>query len=94
MMLSNILFDLLKVTVIFVVLLITKYLIPYLKYKYAATVIGDAVAAMEQTIKDKGMGAVKKEKVIEYAKKVIGTALTDEQIDELIEAAVFAIKKV
>jgi uncharacterized membrane protein len=89
---SEITFIILKIVVIIATTIITYYLVPYLKYKYASTIIGDAVAAMEQTIVDKGMGSIKKQKVIEYTKKVIGNALTEEQIDELIEAAVFAIK--
>lgn len=90
---SDILFDILKILVAAVIFLISKYLIPYLKYKYASTVIGDAVEAMELTIKESGMGSIKKEKVVSYAKKVIGNMLTDEQIDALIEAAVFALKR-
>lgn len=90
---TDIIFDVVKILIAAILFLFAKYLIPYLKYKYASTVVGDAVAAMEQTIKESGMGSIKKEKVVSYAKKVIGNMLTDEQIDALIEAAVFALKR-
>lgn len=99
---NDILFELLKVTIIIVIIAITRYLIPYLKMKIEASKYADivdwvekAVKAAEQTITESGKGSEKKQKVIdfilEYAVKN-NVDITYEQIDALIEAAVKTMK--
>jgi hypothetical protein len=90
---NDLTFIVLKTVIIIATTLVTYYLIPLLKYKYASTVISDAVTAMEQVIKEEKSGSLRKEKVMEYAKKVLGHSLSEEQINDLIEAAVFAMNK-
>lgn len=53
-----------------------------------------AVAAAEQVVEGKGMGAEKKAKVVEFIKTKItelGIEISDEDLDALIEAAVNAL---
>lgn len=55
-----------------------------------------AVKAAEQTIKGSGQGAVKKDEVIKFVSKWMiahGVLITEEQLDQLIEAAVFNMKR-
>lgn len=99
---NDILFEILKTTVIVAVIAITRYLVPYLKTKIAATKYSElvvwvekAVKAAEQTIRESGKGEEKKEKVIEFILDYAfqnNIDITHEQIDALIEAAVKTMK--
>ena len=54
-----------------------------------------AVDAAEQTIKASGAGAEKKAIVTEFLKEMLtakNISISDDQLDKLIEAAVFAMK--
>lgn len=51
------------------------------------------VHAAEQTFGD-GKGALKKQYVINTVKKILGNKLTDEEIDRMIESAVFEMNLV
>ena len=92
-------FEFLKIIVSICSALITVWLLPYLddlrKDKRYATVIdmiAVAVRAAEQTITDPKSGKVKKEKVLNFIKfwlKKQDIDITDEEIGELIEAAVY-----
>lgn len=99
---NDILFELLKTTIIVVIIVITRYLVPYLKMKVEASKYADivnwvekAVKDAEQTIKETGKGIEKKEKVANF---ILDHALennidiTYEQVSVLIEAAVKTMK--
>lgn len=79
--------------------LITGFLIPALikwqssiKDKRIFNYIKSVVNAAEQ-LYGPGTGKIKKEYVTEIVKKAFGKVLTDEQIDALIESAVFHISQ-
>ena len=77
--------------------LITKYLIPFIKEKISTEQFNRmkkwvevAVKAAEQTITDKGMGEAKKAEVLKFLNEK-GFTVDFEELDKLIEAAVFEI---
>jgi len=96
-------FNFLKIVVAISAALISAYIIPLLKEKLAdikyqrlLEVVELAVRAAEQTIKGSGMGAVKKDEVIAFVTKWMvghGILITEEQLDQLIEAAVFNMNR-
>ena len=80
-------------------ILIMRYVIPFLRIKLQSVIdvvvwgaIVKEVKSVEQTMKGKGLGIAKKEEVIvritAWANKH-GIAITQEQISQLIETAVF-----
>lgn len=99
---NAVLFELLKAVVIISIMLIVGYGIPYLKAtiektKYAQIVdwVGKAVLMAEQTVLGTKAGAEKKAIVIDFIKRMLvqkNIAITDEQLNILIESAVFAMK--
>lgn len=101
MEMNKILFDVLVGVLIICITLITRYLIPYIKrlihdsqYSELLDIINQAVEALEQTVKKSGMGACKKAEVVKFVtnwlneKKIV---ISEEQLDKLIEAAVFTM---
>lgn len=96
---NEIMFTVLESVMSLAILLIVRHLIPYLKLKARALVnesvwdiIVKEVKSVEQTIKGSGLGKTKKEEVL--ARIVAwttqhGIAITQEQISQLIETAVF-----
>jgi len=83
-----------------VVIVVLGYLIDYLsakigieKMKRYYEIAKTFVQAVEQKI-GAGKGPDKKAEVFNLLKKVIGNKLTDEEIDKLIEAAVFEMNLV
>lgn len=92
-------FSILKIVVSVSVALITAFLIPYLKTKInretqeqIAEVVSVAVKAAQQTMQG---GTVKKETVMDYATRwaaLHNIKVTKEQIEQLLESAVFAMK--
>ena len=100
---NEITYMVLRVVVCICATLITVYVIPYIKtlkedkrYKNMIDLISIAVRAAEQTINGSGQGALKKEKVMEfirnwlYAQRI---SITDTQLSDLVEAAVYAMKQ-
>ncbi|MEQ2129720.1 MULTISPECIES: phage holin [Caldanaerobacter] len=82
------------------VMVVLGYLIDYLstkigmeKLKRYYEIAKAFVQAVEQQV-GPGNGPIKKEQVFKLLKKVIGNKLTDEEIDKLIEAAVFEMNYV
>ena len=60
------------------------------------TLIEAAVRAAEQTITGQGQGYAKKEKVMAFVRDWLasqGITITDEQLSDLVEAAVYALKQ-
>ena len=96
-------FEILKVAVSICVAIITMYVVPYLKelqkdkrYSTVIDFITLAVRAAEQTITGSGQGKQKKAEVIRFASEWMakqGIDITDEELDQLIEAAVYAMKQ-
>lgn len=95
-------FTILKVVVSVATALISVYVIPLLreklkdaKYQSLIEIVEVAVRAAEQTIKGSGMGATKKDQVIESVMRwafLHGVKITDEQLDQLIECCVYNLK--
>lgn len=100
---NEILFRVLIFVVTFLSLIITTYLVPYLKslvdgYKYEQLLdtVKQAVEAMEQTVKESGQGKVKKAQVIAFVTAWLNEhniQITEKQLDVLIEAAVHVMNK-
>lgn len=98
---NEVLFRVLIVVVIVVATLITRYLVPYLKaqiqdtkYEEVLDTVEKAVKAAEQKIKESGQGKVKKAQVLAFVSAWLADhniILTEDQLDTLIEAAVWAM---
>lgn len=88
----------LEFVILVIVGLVARYLIPYLKTKVTTTqqteileIVNIAVKAAEQTLNG---GKVKKADVVSFVSKYLderGIKISEEQLDKLIEAAVFAM---
>jgi len=98
---NDILFETLKAVVVLAVILITRYAVPYLKqivenskYEWVVKMVDVAVKAAEQTIKDGEKD--KKTIVTEFIKSQLiqkNISISDEQLDNLIESAVYAMNE-
>lgn len=98
---SDIIFEVVKLLVMFAVLVLTRYVIPWIRSKIESdkiTVIAEwarvAVLAAQQMATSKD-GAEKKAIVTEFLKEILtdkNIALSDYQLDILIEAAVKQMK--
>ena len=98
---NEITFNILKIAVSIAAALITVYAVPYLKalkdnekYSALSDMVDVAVYAAEQTIKDGG--AVKKTEVMRFMTDWLNErniGLSQEQLSQLIEAAVFQMNK-
>ena len=96
---NEIIYTCLKCLVAVCAALVSAYVIPYIRrlsqkeeYQRIVEMIETAVYAAEQTIKGDGKGKEKKEIVVQYACEWLnqhGISLTEEQLDALIECAVF-----
>ena len=94
---------LIRIAITASIILITRYAIPAIKayisnskYAWIASVIIDAVEQAEQTIKEEKAGAKKKATVIEVVCAIFhkaGVEVPTEQIDSIIESAVFSMNK-
>lgn len=79
--------------------IITYVVVPYVKSKTtekqrdnAKFWVQVAVNAAEQIYKEKGQGMIKKKYVVDFLNEK-GIAITDEQLDTLIESAVYEVNK-
>lgn len=92
----------LEVVISIVVILLSRYVIPYIKEvtrseKYAGLmeIVIVAVKAAEQTIRESGQGKVKKAQVVAFVScwlKEKGLNISEEELDRLIESAVYNLK--
>lgn len=99
---NEITLDALKIVVSICAALVTVYAVPYLKTlkddkRYASLIemVEVAVLAAEQTI-GAGQGAAKKSEVIDFVTRWMedrGIYITQEQLSQLIEAAVYQMKQ-
>ena len=97
---NDILYEVLKSIAILATVLITRYLIPYLKSKteqskYAVieSVVKAAVEASEQSIKGDSLGPEKKTQAMHDIYKIVGDKISYEQINDLVESCVFAMNQ-
>ena len=98
---NEILFEIIKVVVMVAALVITRYLVPWLKEKIGADKLATAekwaryaVLKAQQVLWDE-TGKDRKAYVTEFLKEILiakNIALSDEQLDVLIEAAVKQMK--
>lgn len=98
---NEIIFEIIKVVVMVIVLVITRYLVPLLKEKVGADKLAQAekwakyaVLKAQQVLWTED-GPDKKAYVTEFLKEILmakNIALSDEQLDVLIEAAVKQMK--
>lgn len=100
---NDIIFEVIKSLVVIATMVLVRYAVPYLKaqvknsnlswiYDWAVY----AVKAAEQTNTGTGMGSTKKAIVKEFLSKVVaeaGVDITDAQLENLIESAVYAMKQ-
>lgn len=94
-------FIIVKIVVSVIFGLVGAFLIPLLKQSKKSneddeifTMIEIAVRAAEQTIKGSGQGAVKKQEVLDYVTNWLndrGFGIKEDQLNQLIEAAVYAM---
>lgn len=100
---NEILFDALVLFIMVVSAVITYHVVPYLKelventrYEKILDTVERAVEAYEQTIKESGQGKVKKAQVLAFVSSWLAEKnihISEQQLDILIEAAVFAMNK-
>lgn len=98
---NEIIFEIIKVVVMVAVLVITRYLVPWLKEKIGADKLAAAekwtryaVLKAQQVLWEKD-GQDRKAYVTEFLKEILiakNIAISDEQLDVLIEAAVKQMK--
>lgn len=98
---GDITFIILKIVVSVVFALLSAFVIPLLKeklqdmkYQRLLEMVKVGVRAAEQTIKGSGLGHVKKDEVINSVTAwmlTYGIEITEDQLDQLIEAAVYAM---
>lgn len=103
MQMNDLTFMLLKVVVSICAAMITAYVIPYIKTlkedaRFAGVIdmIELAVRAAEQTIREQGQGKAKKAEVIRFVSDWMaknGIRITDEELNALIEAAVYQMNQ-
>lgn len=96
---SELTFNILKIVVAVATVFVSMYIVPLIrekltdsKYKRLLEMVEIAVKAAEQTIK--ADGAVKKDEVVKFVTQWMlahGIAITQDQLDQLIEAAVWQL---
>lgn len=99
---NDILYEVLKSVVVLVLILISRYAVPYLKqqlenskYDWVVRLAVIAVRSAEQTVFGDKKGAERKAIVTKFIKEMLlqkNVSISDEQLDSIIEAAVFAMK--
>ena len=100
---NDITLTILKIVISVCSALITIYLIPYLytlkedkKYASLVAMVEVAVKAAEQTFRESGQGAAKKEEVIKFVSEWMtnkGVTISQEQLSQIIECAVYQLKQ-
>lgn len=100
---NDIIFEIVKSLVVIAIMVLVRYAVPYLKTQIKNTNLAwiydwavYAVKAAEQTNTGSGTGAIKKATVKEFLIKVAteyGLTITDAQLENLIESAVYAMKQ-
>ena len=96
---NDVLFEILKAVVVLVVVLLARYAVPYIKqllentkYEWIVKWVELSVKSAEQTILGGKTGPEKKAIVTEFIKGLLikkNISISDDQLNTLIEAAVF-----
>lgn len=102
-MMNDVTLTILKIVISVCSALITIYLIPYIytlkedkKYASLVAMVEVAVKAAEQTFRESGQGAAKKEEVIKFVSEWMtnkGVTISQEQLSQIIECAVYQLKQ-
>lgn len=100
---NDVLFEVLKAVVVLVIVLLTRYAVPWIKlqvdntrYEWVIQCAELAVKSAEQTILGSKTGAEKKAIVTKFLREQLqqkNISLSDEQLNTLIEAAVYTLKQ-
>lgn len=100
---NDVTLTILKIVISVCSALITIYLIPYIytlkedkKYASLVAMVEVAVKAAEQTFRESGQGAAKKEEVIKFVSEWMtnkGVTISQEQLSQIIECAVYQLKQ-
>ncbi len=100
---NDVLFEVLKAVVVLVIVLLTRYAIPWIKmqaestkYAWVIQCAELAVRSAEQTILGSKTGAEKKAIVTKFLREQLrqkNISISDEQLNTLIEAAVYTLKQ-
>lgn len=100
---NDVVFEILKAVLVFVIILIAKYLVPWIKLQVEGTKhewllkwVELAVRSAEQTVLGDKTGPEKKAIVTKFLKEQLqqkNISISDEQLNTLIEAAVYAMKQ-
>lgn len=100
---NDVTLTILKIVISVCSALITIYLIPYIytlkedkKYASLVAMVEIAVKAAEQTFRESGQGAAKKEEVIKFVSEWMtnkGVTISQEQLSQIIECAVYQLKQ-
>lgn len=100
---NDIIFEIIRSLMVIAIMVLVRYAVPYMKTKIKNSDLNwiydwavYAVEAAEQTITGSGRGAFKKQTVKDFLTKVskdAGITLSDAQIENLIESAVYAMKQ-
>lgn len=100
---NDVLFEILKAVTVLVIVLLTRYAVPWIKlqventkYAWIIQCTELAVRSAEQTILGNKTGSEKKAIVTKFLKEQLqqkNISISDEQLNTLIEAAVYELKK-
>lgn len=100
---NDILFQIIKATVIIAVMVCVRYFIPWAKtiinnsqYEWVANLVKGGVEAAEQTTSTEKAGIEKKAIVTKFIKEQLtakNISISDDQLNTLIESAVYALNQ-
>ena len=100
---NDIIFEVIKSVVVIAVMVLVRYAVPYLKARIKSSDLAwlydwavYSVNAAEQTVSESGKGAYKKAIVKDFLVNLANETkltITDAQIENLIEAAVYTMKQ-
>lgn len=100
---NEVLFEILKAVTLLVIVLLTRYAVPWIRqqtestrYEWLIQCAELAVRSAEQTILGNKTGAEKKAIVTKFLREQLQAkriSMTDEQLNTLIEASVYELKK-
>lgn len=98
---NEMMFMFFRFVLLIILAVLMRYIIPYLQklvdnteLGYLRQVASDAVVAAEQTVSTTGSGVEKKEIVTKFIKNMLiskNISISDQQIDSLIESAVYML---
>ena len=100
---NDLTFNILKIVIAVATVFVSAYVIPLLreklhdsKYQRLLEMVEIAVRAAEQTIKGSKQGPYKKDEVVKFVTDWMiahGISITQDQLDQLIECAVYNLKQ-